>query len=62
MKVSTTRKIKRKTRPGVLVRFYPTDIADLNRRCADDCTPRENFCRRAIMAAVRVRTRVPAAK
>lgn len=47
------KKSKPKRRPGVLVRMYPQDILELNKVCADACTPRENFCRRAIMEAVR---------
>jgi len=37
-------------RPGVLVRFYPTDLARLNEVCAAACTPRENYIRRAVLA------------
>jgi len=43
---------KRK-RPGVLVRFYPDDLAALNVVCSDACTPRENYIRRVTMLAVR---------
>lgn len=39
-------------RPAVLVRFYPTDLARLNKACADACTPRENFIRRVVLAAL----------
>jgi len=39
-------------RPAVLVRFYPTDLAALNKACADACTPRENFIRRVVLAAL----------
>ncbi len=39
-------------RPGVLVRFYPTDLARLNAHCADACTPRENFIRRCVLHAL----------
>lgn len=42
---------KRK-RPAVLVRFYADDLARLNAVCAQACTPRENYCRRVIMASV----------
>jgi hypothetical protein len=42
---------KRK-RPAVLVRFYPTDLARLSKVCADQCTPRENYIRRAVLAVV----------
>lgn len=43
----------RRKRPGVLVRFYPTDLAALNKHCADACTPRENFIRRIVLEALR---------
>lgn len=46
------KKLPRKKRPGVLVRLYPDDLARLSKVCADQCTPRENYCRRAILAAV----------
>ncbi len=36
-------------RPGVLVRFYPSDLQALNKHCADACTPRENFIRRCVL-------------
>jgi len=43
---------KKKSRPGILVRMYPSDIANLNLVCADRCTPRENYARRCILAQV----------
>lgn len=43
---------KPKKRPGILVRFYPSDMAALNKHCADACTPRENFIRRVVLAAI----------
>ncbi len=39
-------------RPGVLLRFYPTDLARLNEVCAAACTPRENYIRRAVLERV----------
>lgn len=45
-------KAKPKKRPGVLVRMYPQDIANLNRVCAERCTPRENYMRRCVLAQV----------
>lgn len=42
----------RSKRPGVLVRMYPEDIKNLNLVCAERCTPRENYCRRAILNQV----------
>lgn len=50
--MKTTRKHKR--RPAVLVRFYATDLTNLNQVCADACTPRENFIRRAVLEKVRL--------
>lgn len=47
--------LKRK-RPGVLVRFYPTDLQLLNEHCAKQCTPRENFVRRLVLAALQKKT------
>jgi hypothetical protein len=41
-------------RPAVLVRFYQTDLAALNLIVARACTPRENYCRRAILDKVRL--------
>lgn len=46
-------KKKATRRPAVLVRFYPTDLAELNKRCADSCTPRENFIRRLVLAELK---------
>ncbi len=43
--------LKRK-RPAVLVRFYPTDIARLNRACGERQTPRESYIRRCVLAQV----------
>lgn len=45
-------KKKPKKRPGVLVRFYASDLSDLNRVCAERCTPRENYIRRCVLAQV----------
>lgn len=42
-------KVKKKKRPAVLVRFYADDLARLSRVAAEQCTPRENYCRRAIL-------------
>lgn len=48
---STSMKSKiKKRRPGLLLRMYPNDLAELSRLCAEQCTPRENYCRRAILA------------
>lgn len=41
-----------KKRPGILIRLYPEDIKNLNAICGMLCTPRENYCRRAIMERV----------
>lgn len=41
-----------KRRPGILIRLYSEDISKINRVCGELCTPRENYCRRAIMQAV----------
>ncbi len=46
------RKPLKRKRPGVLVRFYPTDITNLNRACADRQTPRESYIRRCVLAQV----------
>lgn len=45
-------KAKKKKRPGMMVRFYPTDLARLSKVCADQCTPRENYVRRTVLAQV----------
>lgn len=45
-------KQKKKKRPGMMVRFYPTDLARLSKVCADACTPRENYVRRCVLAQV----------
>lgn len=50
----------RRKRPGVLVRFYPTDLENLNRFCADSCTPRENFIRRLVLTSLRERNEAQA--
>lgn len=46
------KKSKPKKRPGILIRFYPGDIARINRLAADQSTPRENWMRRVVLAAV----------
>lgn len=43
---------KPKKRPGILLRMYPQDITNLNAVCAERCTPRENYARRAVLAQV----------
>lgn len=43
---------KRRKRPGVLVRFYPSDLAVVNAACQEACTPRENFIRRAVLNTI----------
>lgn len=45
---------KKKTRPGILLRMYPQDIQNLNKECASQCTPRENYMRRAVLAQLQV--------
>lgn len=47
-------KKKPKKRPGILIRMYSEDITNLNRVCAERCTPRENYARRAILAQVQI--------
>lgn len=54
MKAERIKKRRSPKRPAVLIRFYATDLAALNMIVARACTPRENYCRRAIMDKVRV--------
>lgn len=37
-------------RPAILVRMYAEDIKRLSETTARRCTPRENYCRQAILA------------
>lgn len=43
-------------RPGILVRFYPSDLQSLNRYCQNACTPRENFIRRCVIDVINAGT------
>lgn len=44
--------VKQKRRPGVLLRFYPQDIARLSSVVAKVGQPRENWMRQKILAAI----------
>lgn len=41
-------------RPGFLLRMYKDDLARLSKVCADQCTPRENYARRAVLQQLEI--------